>query len=389
MDQRPTKDDAMPWTVESDAEVPSLFRVEPNDGYTGVRFQSKLFDKINRRLGSLVLASSSPLNPRAQRLRELQDAHIDGIRNLAADAIAFPSEDETDYLIRFGRLAGRFDEQVHDLNSPDYVTLLPDENDPTDLRLGENARELSPDQQALIVDVYRAKTVVNIVFDRRKNQSANHGKSSSVKSLYLKELRDIALVAAESKVGTEHARKRLEAFQESFVAREAEVVKNQHLRLLGLHCLAFGAALSTATFLIAYFTQASTPLNPWHPLLVVLVMAAASCVGTWLSFSLRKVSITFGDLAGLEEDRLDPIGRVLFVMLLTVLGGLVLMSGLFEVKVADTSLNFTDIEGTEPTQQWIMAVLFGAFAGISERTLSGLVTKKADDMFTLPAKSRI
>jgi len=381
-------DDSTQWTIVENDEFPRLFQVQANPKFTGIHQQVLLFEKMNRRIASLHLRSEPNLSPRLQRLQQLHEEHLKDLRKLAETAIASPSAEDTDYLIRFGRAWGAFEEQVRDLNSPEYVTLFPDANDPTDLRLGDNAKELAAEQQAVIVDVYRAKTVVNIVFERREKLRATSQKTSSVKSLYLKELRDIAMVAADSTAGAVHARKRLEAFQDSFVAREAEVVKNQHLRVLGMHCLVFGTALLLPIVFLSFFTKASTSSDSWHPLLILLVMAAASCMGTWLSFSLRKVSITYGDLAGLEEDRLDPVGRVIFVMLLTVVGGLILLSGLFEIKIAEKSLAFAGTGSFDPGQQLIMAVLIGAFAGIAERSLSGLVTKQAEDILGVPVKSK-
>ncbi|MBY3417067.1 hypothetical protein HFN87_27800 [Rhizobium laguerreae] len=407
----------LPWKL---VESGQIFEITPNPDFVDVKPLRQFVERINREVAAVVL-NETPASQKEERIGEAKLDCIDGLRKLSHNALAFPDREEGEYFVELGRCLGRCDEQLDDLHSPEYLKLDPDENTPTNLVLGPNINDLTPEQQAVFVDLYRAKTVVNIVFERRtkvphKNiapatvsnteaetvlprttqglfglgrptSQASAVISQNVKALYLKELHDIGIVAAESPAGAAHAGKRLEAFRESFVTREAEVVKTQHIRRLGLYCFSF-ALIPLLAAAICLWRAGTGSEDGWHVVLIVSLMAAASTMGTWLSFALRKVSLTYGDLAGLEEDRLDPGGRVIFVMLLTTVLGLVLYSGILSISIGDIQFKFSDITVNNPQKQILYAILIGIFAGIAERSLSGLVSKQAEDIIGAPTKTK-
>jgi hypothetical protein len=47
----------------------------------------------------------------------------------------------------------------------------------------------------------------------------------------------------------------------------------------------------------------------WYDDKAFLIAAAGAAIGTWLSFSIRRVELSFSQLAILEEDVLDPSVR--------------------------------------------------------------------------------
>lgn len=68
------------------------------------------------------------------------------------------------------------------------------------------------------------------------------------------------------------------------------------------------------------------------------LLVAGAGVGTWLSFALRRVIVTFLDLAALEEDRLDPGVRVLFITALTSIVGLLIWTGAVSLGIGNSLL---------------------------------------------------
>ena len=112
----------------------------------------------------------------------------------------------------------------------------------------------------------------------------------------------------------------LDALREEFVAIEAGRVKNRYLGRLGRRCL-IAAIISVFGYWMCrdgWWAGYSVP----HDFRNFFLLTAGTAVGTWLSFSLRRVILTFLDLAALEEDRLDPTMRVLFVLALASVVGL-------------------------------------------------------------------
>jgi hypothetical protein len=186
---------------------------------------------------------------------------------------------------------------------------------------------------------------------------------------YLLQLQGIAQVGLETKDPSHLALAMLslDSFREEFVAREAGGVKNRYLDRLGSYCA--GSALLWAAI---YWWARSHP----DALLAVpfnirnfFLLACGSSVGTWLSFSLRRVILQFLDLARLEEDQLDPRNRVLFILGLTVLLGMLLAVGAVDVRM-----------GRFAADVWnhgLYALLIGMLAGIAERAMASTISGQA------------
>ena len=97
----------------------------------------------------------------------------------------------------------------------------------------------------------------------------------------------------------------------------------------------------------------------------------ASALRMAVSFSIRRVTLGFDDLANLENDRLDPGLRVLFIVALTAVVGLLFWTGAVTVGVGGFHTDF-QLSGTH-------AVLIGALCGIAERAMATAVGRRAAD----------
>jgi hypothetical protein len=100
------------------------------------------------------------------------------------------------------------------------------------------------------------------------------------------------------------------------------------------------------------------------------IFEIGTMLGVWLSFGTRKPVLKFEDLHILEDDRLEPLVRLIFAGLL---GGTVAL--LFYLHVVDVTL------GTLTTDQiasngWA-ALLFGILSGVGEKALATNVSHQA------------
>src|SRR5262249_18536213 len=102
----------------------------------------------------------------------------------------------------------------------------------------------------------------------------------------------------------------LDGLRAEFVSQEAGRIKNAYLRRLGV-AAGIAAVLFFAGFAATKYFQC-TGLVGQHR--AFLLAAGAASIGTWLSFSVRRVTLSFNDLGMLEDDLLDPSIRVLFVV---------------------------------------------------------------------------
>lgn len=234
-------------------------------------------------------------------------------------------------------------------------------------------------QQRLIVDVGRALTMVTVVLaQRNRAAAASPADQASAgpedprrkRDYYVRRLALIARAALRDQTAA-YARLALEAFKTDFVAMEADTVKNQYVRMLGwralIFALIFGAGWGACMTLFAD-SLVAIKLAPF------LLAAVGACAGTWLSFAIRRVVLGFEDLALLEDNRMHPMARVLFVVGLTWLVGLFLESGVVNAEVNGVQMALGSSE--------VVALLIGAMCGIAERALAGAVGKRSEDFAT-------
>lgn len=238
---------------------------------------------------------------------------------------------------------------------------------------------LADDQQKLIIDVLRALTVVKTVLLRTKpgpisgairSVLRTHDDEAARTDLRGRRDQYVTRLAKIIELGLRKgqvafANQSLDGFKDYFVSLEADRVKNQYVKLLGMHALVWGV-IFFMTWLVLPKVPQLTGFSPY------LLLAIGACGGTWLSFSLRRVVLGFGDLALLEDDRMNPTGRILFVVGLTWVVGMLLQTGVIKFSFGDAALKF---EGSAPITPML---LIGALCGIAERALAGAVSTRAD-----------
>jgi hypothetical protein len=186
---------------------------------------------------------------------------------------------------------------------------------------------------------------------------------------YLRALSGIAAVGLQNMDSsqTPFASLALNGFKEEFVAQEAGIVKNNYVLRLGIFAL-----LAFVASVICYVSALKAPPDSMAYLFRnFFPLIGGAAVGTWLSFSIRRVVLTFGDLANLENDRLSPSLRILFILALTTVVGLLFWTGAVTVVVGDFKTDFHS-SGTH-------AALIGMLCGIAERAMATAVGRRADD----------
>src|SRR5262245_1283876 len=174
----------------------------------------------------------------------------------------------------------------------------------------------APDEYVqLEIDIERTQTVLKVLFFDKRKKKKFRGKFDE----YFNRLANLAKAALQQdqvRIG----KLALIAFQNEIVTREASIVKNTYIRRLGSWAIVFGILATFAYLYCRYWTE----LPELHRFREFFSMLAGSFLGTWLSFSIRRVNLTFSDLARVEEDLLDPSIRLIFVAGLTVIVGLLL-----------------------------------------------------------------
>lgn len=161
----------------------------------------------------------------------------------------------------------------------------------------------------------------------------------------------------------ELAQRALDGLKQDITAREAGRVKNEYMKKLG-----YRALLGIALLLVTWAALAWKGVGTWPRNLVIFEIG--TMVGVWLSFGTRKPVLKFEELHILEEDRLEPVVRLIFAGLLAATVALV-----FYLRVVTITLGSltTDRIAGDP---WA-ALLFGVLSGVSEKALSTNVSRQA------------
>lgn len=260
----------------------------------------------------------------------------------------------------------------------------------TDLDIIIGTGTIPPDQQKLYVDIDNALTVINSVHRRMVRRhstcltslrnflgkfigcfSRDENQPSRMLNEYVGKLHGVAQVGLEQGQ-TQFADLGIAQLKREFVIKEGGAIKNTYARSLGAW------AVLMSLMLVVLFYSPKIKLGDISPSTEVpllginknfYLLLAGSCMGTWLSFSIRRVTLAFEDLASLEEDGLDPPLRLLFVIVLTTIIGLIILTGTGEITVGDLKIGKTMDEN--------VSLLIGSFCGIAERALSTAISGRA------------
>jgi hypothetical protein len=238
----------------------------------------------------------------------------------------------------------------------------------------------SSEQSDLFDAMSRAKTVISIVYssvlDRanrrdnslfkafRRSRAAERQRAERLRDQYMHKLAGVGVKGLHGP-HTELANRELEALRREFVAQEAGRIKNEYVVKL----LIVSGIISTVLLGLyaAIQTERITPLF-WAQHKAFLVAAAGSAIGAWLSFSIRRVDLSFDDLITLDSDWLDPILRILFIIGLTMTLCLLFWTGATNIAIG--SLETAQFSGST-------AFLIGVFSGIAERGLATAISGRA------------
>jgi hypothetical protein len=282
---------------------------------------------------------------------------------------------------------GKYDLELENLTHSLFVVQRVGTEHITDISIDVAAdKKISDDpagqaKQALYVAVNNAISVVKTVADRledRGKRRLGSGKledltpAQRVRDQYLAKLEEIARLGLQNP-HVELANAALNGFRAEFVAQEAGRIKNSYLRSLGV-----AAGIAAAMFFVAYILvlNMSAAGGFWYTHSVFLLAAGSAAIGTWLSFSIRRVTLGFDDLAVLEEDRLDPSLRVIFVVTLTMVVLLLFWTGAMNIEIGD--LKTGDLSNPQSKLPiGAIALLVGIFCGISERALTTAISGRA------------
>lgn len=238
----------------------------------------------------------------------------------------------------------------------------------TDLRIAINSRgavtAIPPEKETLYVALESAARVIKTVCERQPKQQK--ALAEQLLDEFIKKLAGVGRVGLQGAYPS-IAAKALSSVKAEFFARQASAIKKRASNELGKDCLLVAFALAVPFFACQWYFD--DPGGFIWTRRAFFLLAAGSAIGTWISFCVRSLDLTFDDLGTLDDDLLGPWIRIAFVMALTMTLGLMFWTEAFGISIGKMEVNH-GIHGST-------ALLVGIFCGLSERALAGAISSRA------------
>jgi hypothetical protein len=235
-----------------------------------------------------------------------------------------------------------------------------DTSDPRDIRfqLASDTAMIPADQHALRDQVEQTLTVLRGVYPD----------GSPAFTTYFRQLLSLAQTGLVGKnAQPELAERALANLKRDVTLREAGRIKNTYMRALGVRALVLGAPALIAAYVLHTFA-------PGHPAEAIFLTIWGGCMGgCWLSFGARKPTISFEDLQVLEQDRVEPVLRLIFAGLIAETVVLLILTNAIDLKVGALS-------ASAMTKSYKAALLVGVICGLAEQALPSKLLKRATDL---------
>lgn len=246
----------------------------------------------------------------------------------------------------------------------------------------------SPEKQDLFVQLDSANAIIRTVCQRIRDRAespyrkrTNSVDVDAVKRArrlldeYINKLAGIGRLGLEGPY-TSLAKLALTSLKHEFVARESGLIKNRYVKRLGSWAGGFALAfLAFYGFLAGDCLPEFTGVKCsawWVNHKMFLLAAVGASVGTWVSFSVRRIDLPFEELALVEEEALDPPFRILFVVTLTLTVCLLFWTSAINIEIGNLKTGPSSFRATGS-----VAVLIGMFCGLSERALATAISGRA------------
>lgn len=244
------------------------------------------------------------------------------------------------------------------------------------VRSGRADPTIPPRKHDLHIALDSALTVIKKCCDRIR--SKNKTQADILLDEFIRKLAGIGRVGLEGD-HPELAIAALDSLKREFFVRKANSIKQQASLSLGIWALAVSFLLTAMYFVARWFTPSisgflgSSLSNPAEGFFWIrkefFLMGSGAAIGTWLSFSIRSLNLSFDDLGTIEDELLGPLFRISFVISLTMVLGLVFWTQAFSISIGEMKVM--------PPIRGATALLVGVFCGLSERALATAMSSRA------------
>lgn len=165
----------------------------------------------------------------------------------------------------------------------------------------------------------------------------------------------------------------LENLKNDILIVEGQKFKTKYIEKLGLNALINFILCFICLQILNFFN-----INNYNKLPLIF---SGAMIGSWLSFGIRKLEITFEDLVSFEKDLMPCQVRLIFIGIISVIFGMVIDSKLINLSIGNTSIDILFLKN-ETT------VLFGILCGILDKNLAINLYQKSHSILNISEKGK-
>lgn len=168
----------------------------------------------------------------------------------------------------------------------------------------------------------------------------------------------------------------LQQLKTEIIDKKSGEVKNTYFKTLGYKAILLGSPPLIIGLIIKgiYYFSDNDIISNLSVFSNFLYIWSSCLLGIWLSFGARKTILSFEELTTIEEDRLEPIMRLIFVGLIALVFSLLFYKEAIVIELGSISTK-------QISKDSFISIIFGVFLGLSEKIIGQKITKKASSLF--------
>ncbi|MEP0133375.1 MAG: hypothetical protein ABJJ25_15350 [Eudoraea sp.] len=189
-------------------------------------------------------------------------------------------------------------------------------------------------------------------------------------TIHMESLVGIAEIGAASTL-FELARQQLEQFKSEIILQKGREIKRTYLVYLGIS----GISVSLVCFILLILPNIfNIKMDDESIFKNGIYLIIGSCIGTWLSFAVRKKELNFEDLRTLNDGFVSPMLRMIVLVLIGLSFYFMFITNFLNVAIGETfSTGYIGEKGYES-----LAFVIGIFIGLAENTIGPTLTSRIE-----------
>lgn len=193
--------------------------------------------------------------------------------------------------------------------------------------------------------------------------------SHETKEKYFNKLLSLSQVGLVPEEGAQPqmAKVSLEKLKSEMLTVEGKRIKNHYMKRLGITATLLAIIVAIISVALYHFTKLGV-------FLMITYTWLGAMAGAWVSYGARKFQLEFEDMSIIEKDMLEPIIRLIYIGVCSLIFELFLSCGIATINIGSiTTVNLkSDIQ---------LQLLVGVICGLIESKIGIDIYKKANSVF--------